>query len=271
MKNVRLVQPLLYIRHNKINVPLKQKCSMKTGHVKQVAAFEQLLGYCNAQGAGYNPSKVSMKMTALNTMLTQAQQSLQAVDAARNSLLDAIHQRQKAFRTVPQFATRIVNILRTTEVSPERISEANAIRRKFYQKSDTRQVVLPVTAPEIPGQEIPKKSRGAAYADFDSKLALFSSLVQLLAAEPLYKPNEAELQIANLNAMLTNLRSRTKAVVTAQVNFKNAIANRNKVLYGATSIQTTSAEVKSYMKGVFGVRSNVFLQVNKINFTKAVA
>lgn len=244
---------------------------MKTGHVKHVAAFEQLLGYCNAQGAAYNPSKVSMKMTALNTMLSQAQQSLQAVDASRNSLLDAIHQRQKAFKVLPQFATRIVNVLKTTEASAERINEADAIRRKFYRKTDQRQVLTPdQQSPGIPGQEIPKKSRGAAYADFDSKTALFASLVQLLSAEPLYKPNEAELQIANLNAVLTNLRNRSKAVNSARVTLSNAIASRNKTLYGASSICTASLEVKSYMKGVFGVKSDAYKQVNKINFKNLV-
>lgn len=243
---------------------------MKTGHVKQVAAFEELLSYCNAQGAVYNPSKASMKITALNTLLTQAQSSLQAVDAARNSLLDAIHQRQKAFRSVPQFATRIVNILKTTDASAERIKEADAIRRKFYRKPDPRQV-LPSenTAPEIPGQEIPKKSKGAAYADFDSRTANFAALVQLLSAEPLYKPNEAELQLANLNTMLTNLRNRNKAVYVARVAFSNAISSRNKMLYGAGSVLTASAEVKSYIKGVFGAASDASRQVNKLSFKKA--
>ena len=245
---------------------------MKTGHVKQVAAFEQLLGFCNAQGAGYNPSKGSMKMTALNSLLVQAQQSLQAVDAARNGLLDAIHQRRKAFSVVPQFATRIVNVLKTTEASPERIKEADVIRRRFYRRPDQPQVTTSVNDPRnIPGQEIPKRSRGAAYADFDSKLANFAALVQLLSAEPMYKPNEAELQVANLNAMLTNLRNRVKAVITARVNFSNVIASRNKMLYGASGIHTAAAEVKSYMKGVFGVNSTAYKQVRKIGFTKSEA
>jgi hypothetical protein len=243
---------------------------MKTSHTKQVAAFEQLLGYCNAQGAGYNPSKVSMKMTALNTMLTQAQQSLQAVDAARNSLLDAIHQRQKTFRTLPEFATRIIHVLKSTDASAERIKEADVIRRKFYGISATRQAENPATQSELPGQGDSKKSQGVSHTDFDSKTALFAALVQLLSAEPLYKPNEAELQIASLNAMLTNLRNRNKAVITAKVTFSNALAARNKVLYGVTSIQTTSTEVKSYMKGVFGVKSPSYKQVSKIRFRRLV-
>lgn len=240
---------------------------MKTGHVKQVAAFEQLLGFCNAQGAVYNPSKVSMKMPALNTLLTSAQTSLQATDAARNALLDAIHQRQKAFNGLPTFVTRIVNVLRSTDASPERIKEAIAIRKKFYSKRG--ETPVPVEqAPAIPAEEIPNKPKGAAYADFDSRTANFAALVQLLSTEPLYKPNEAELQLANLTATLTNLRNRTKAVVTARINFSNAIASRNRVLYGAASIHSTAAEVKSYVKAVFGVTSNAFKQINKIDFKK---
>jgi hypothetical protein len=243
---------------------------MKTGHVKQVAAFEQLLGFCNANGAMYNPSKASMKMTALTALLTSAQQSLQAVDAARNAYLDSIHARKKAFDVLPQFATRIVNVLKTTDVSQERIREANAIRRRFYPKVSASRPAIPSSevSGTTPGQGTPSESKGAAYFDFDSRAANFAQLVQLLSTEPLYKPNEAELQVANLTTMLTGLRTRIKAVVTARVTLSNAIASRNKVLYGASSIHTISSEVKSYMKGVFGVGSTAFNQVNKINFRK---
>jgi hypothetical protein len=48
---------------------------MKT-HAKQVAAFEKLLGHCNAHGARFNPSKESMKSTALANLLMEAQKSL---------------------------------------------------------------------------------------------------------------------------------------------------------------------------------------------------
>jgi hypothetical protein len=47
----------------------------ETGHAKNVANFEDLIAYCTGYGTIYNPSRASSKITALNTLLTNAQAS----------------------------------------------------------------------------------------------------------------------------------------------------------------------------------------------------
>ncbi|HYC85238.1 MAG TPA: hypothetical protein VEB86_08455, partial [Chryseosolibacter sp.] len=69
---------------------------MKTNHVNQVAAFEQLLGFCNAHGGVFNPSKDAIKMTALGTLLTQAQESLRAVKDTQTAYVNAVIDRKVA-------------------------------------------------------------------------------------------------------------------------------------------------------------------------------
>lgn len=38
----------------------------EVGHAKNVANFEDLIAYCTAYGAAYNPSKTALQLTSLN-------------------------------------------------------------------------------------------------------------------------------------------------------------------------------------------------------------
>jgi hypothetical protein len=107
---------------------------MKTNATKVVAAFDQVLGHCNALGTKYNPSKESMKITALTTMLTSAQASIQAVNIAKSNLIQAVNNRHKVFDPLPAIGTRILNALIATDASPQLIADIRLYRDKFRFK-----------------------------------------------------------------------------------------------------------------------------------------
>jgi hypothetical protein len=95
-------------------------------------------------------------------------------------------------------------------------------------------------------------------------------LIETLSAEPLYAPNEVELQVASLNTLLADLRSKNSAVITATANLSNARIQRDKTLYAAfTGLYDIAQAVKQYAKSVFGATSPQFGQVNGIKFTTA--
>src|SRR5688572_24520783 len=104
---------------------------MDTGHVKQVATFEKLLGFCNAHGAMFNPSKAALSTTALSTLLTSAQQSLEAVKTARAEYINFVIARNEAFNGLPKFMTRIINTLAASGASEATIDEAYRFIQKF--------------------------------------------------------------------------------------------------------------------------------------------
>lgn len=242
---------------------------MKTNDSKQVAAFEKLLGQCNNFGAMFNPSRASIKVAALNTLLTSAQQSLEAVKNARNALTLAINERQDAINTLPKLGTRIINALKTTEAPASLIADANNIRMKFR---------YPVIGPKPAdgegvnsGTTIPpaNTNRGpVSHLDFDSKIANVAALVQILASEPSYKPNEFDLQVETLNIFLTRLREKHKAVLTAQLALSAARLDRKRVLYDANGIYGTSLIVKKYVRSIFGTNSDQLRQIKGITFKK---
>ena len=81
---------------------------MKTT-TQQVAAYARLVGFCNTLGPVYNPSNASVKIAALNAMLTQAQSSIDAAISLRNTYEDAVKARKQIFARTQPLATRIVS------------------------------------------------------------------------------------------------------------------------------------------------------------------
>jgi hypothetical protein len=228
---------------------------MFSGHVKQVAAFEKLLGFCGAHGAMFNPSKESLKVTALTSLLTSAQQSLEAVKSARTAYDNAVNQRNQAFDSLPKFMTRIVNILAMT-AHPDTVNEAYTFSRKFRKKPK----------PKTEGQEGTAPTRSTSQLDFDAKTDNFAAFVKVVSSEPSYSPNEVELQVPALEAMASGLRNLNTAVIDAQIALSNARTTRNNLLYDG--IYDSAKRVKKYVKGAFGFQSPAYNQIRSLRFIK---
>ena len=71
----------------------------EVGHAKNVANFTDLIAYCNAYGATYNPSHAPLQLAALNTLLTSAQNQLTNVTTAKNAFDTATGNRHPSGRS----------------------------------------------------------------------------------------------------------------------------------------------------------------------------
>jgi hypothetical protein len=239
---------------------------MKTNVEKTVAAFDMLVGFCNTHGAVYNPSKGSLKMTALNTLLVTAEQTLQAVRNAGTNLTVAINARQQVFNTLPKLGTRIVNALYATDASPELIEDVNRFRHRLRSRVVPGRP--PVAVNPVPADPDQKVRGPLAYTDHDSKIATMTLIVQLLASEPSYAPNEADLQVGALKKLMATLNERHEAVMHAQVALTNARMARRAVLSSNEGIHGTALKVKRYIRSVFGATSAQYYQISKLKFRK---
>ena len=115
---------------------------MKTAKVNQVATFEKLLGFCNAQSAVYNPSKASIQLTALNSLLTQAREFLRAVDSAHVAYVTAINKREEMFDKMLTLSRRTIHALKASEASAETLSDAIQLKNRL---TTSRRLRKPVT------------------------------------------------------------------------------------------------------------------------------
>jgi hypothetical protein len=234
---------------------------MKTNHVNQVAAFEQLLGYCNVHGSVFNPSKSSIKMPALQELLQNAQHSLAALKVARTAYDNAVIARLQAYRELPRVATRIINALSATDASKEVIQKANAFRQSLSSRAS--RPALPSQQPATAEQP---RTRSTSMLSFTRRVDNFAALVQVLSAEPEYTPNEESMQVPALIQHVAFLREKNKGVYDAQVALSNARFARNKYLYGENGIHECGLTVKKYMKSVFGPASVPYRQIAGLPF-----
>ncbi len=54
----------------------------ETGHARNVEHFQQMISLCTGYGTDYDPTNAMIELAALNTALTDAQSSLDNVQAA---------------------------------------------------------------------------------------------------------------------------------------------------------------------------------------------
>ena len=123
----------------------------------------------------------------------------------------------------------------------------------------------------VPGAPAPTpaKTVSASQQSFDQQIDHFGQLITTLAAEPLYIPNEANLKVAALNTMLTDMKTKNSGVINADTAVSNARIARDKVLYAdVTGMVDVAQATKKYVKSVFGTSSPQFKQVSGLEFSR---
>jgi hypothetical protein len=242
----------------------------ETGHAKNVATFEDLISFCTGYGATYNPSKAALKLPALATQNTGAIAALQAVKVAKTAYDNATNARELAFKPLKSLATKIVNGLAATEATAQTVDDVKSTNNKIQGKR-AKAVEKPDAKALAAGAE-PVKTASTSQQSYDKLIDHFAQLIATLTAEPKYLPNENELKVATLNTLLTDLRAKNTAVISATTALSNARIARDKALYGETTgILDVAQDVKQYVKSLFGASSPQYKQVSGLKFTRSTA
>jgi hypothetical protein len=246
----------------------------ESGHWQNVANFERMIFNCRSYDATYQPANPALVLPALDLQLKRAEQCLDLVMQKQSECDKAINERRDAFRPLTKLASQVVNALAASAVTTPQLDHAKAILRKFYGKrakpvataaskttadtslSATTDVVLP-------------KTISVSQRSFISRTEHFIRLLALVSAEPNYKPNEAHLSVAGLQAKLDSLNYHNEAVMNASHALAFARIERNRELYDAEKgLLTTAQAIKRYIRSVFGFASPECRQNRAIRFRK---
>ena len=240
----------------------------ETGHAINVANFESIIADVTSYGATYNPSKASLKLAALNTQLTAAKGAINAVSAAEPALKLATDARDAAFKSLSPLITKVINALKATDTTEQVDESAQTLVRKIQGRRATpKKTEEQKKVAAEAGKEIVEIS--SSQMSFDSRIDNFDKLIKLLTSVTLYAPNEADLKVAALTAVLSDLKAKNLAVTNAEVPLNNARISRNDILYKAnTGLVDTALDVKTYIKSVYGATSPQYKKISKIKFTK---
>lgn len=243
----------------------------ETGHSVNVANFEELISYVEGYGAKYNPVQTAIKLTELQKIHIKAGDSIKKIDDTLQEYTPAVNSRQAVFEPLNKLVTRIISALDSSGASARIVADARTFARKIKGERATPKVVAAAEDASDQSKALITdiKNISASRLSYDNRLANFNSLITLLSKEPLYKPNEIDLQVASLQALAKDMKDKNKAVIKATTPYSNARIARNKTLYSETTgLVDLAFEVKKYVKSIFGAASPEYKQVSKIKFTR---
>lgn len=238
----------------------------ETGHAKNVSNLDSLITSIIALGTTYNPSRDSIKLTALQTLLNESKESLNAVNIAQAAYSNAVTARKVAFKPFSQLITRVNNSLKATDTTVQVDQNARTIVRKLQGRRASAKITEEEKKIlEADGKEANQIS--ASQMSFDNRTENFNKLIMLLSSVPFYNPNEDELKIETLKALYNQLNQKNTDLIIASVQLSNSRIARNKILYNEnTGLVDITFDSKTYIKSVFGATSPQYKQVSRLYF-----
>ena len=235
----------------------------ETGHAKNIANFQDLIAFVTLYGITYNPSKNSLKLPQLNSLLTTAQTKLADIVLKNTAYNNTVNNRIIAFNGLKGLSTRLVNALETTNAPKEMIKDAKGFNRKLQGKRASTPETQ--TDPNVPAPT----TISASQQSYDQLIQHSAGLISVLQSETSYTPNENELKIVTLTTKQADLTTKNNAVATAYATISTSRIARDKTLYDETSgLVDIAIEVKKYIKSVYGATSQEFAKVKGIEFKK---
>lgn len=240
----------------------------ETGHAKNVTNLESLITSIIALETSYNPSRDSIKLPALQALLTASTESLNAVNIAQAAYSNAVAARKVAFEPFSKLITRVMNSLKASGASTQVVQSARTIVRKLQGRRASAKITEEEKkALEAEGKEVNQIS--ASQMSFDNRIENFDRLIMLLSSIPLYNPNEAELKVEALKALHNQLKEKNTEVILPIVQLSNSRMNRNKILYNEnTGLVDVALDSKTYIKSIFGATSPQYKQISKLRFIR---
>lgn len=240
------------------------------GHNRNAINFDTLIINCTSFGTAYNPSKASLKITALQAQSTLAKNSITAINSLTPAYKNAVSARVSAFKTFDKLITRVNNALKASDTSQQVDESAQTIIRKLQGRRATpKKTEEQKKVASEAGVEIVEIS--TSQMSYDSRLDNLDKLIKLLASVPQYAPNEADLKVTALTALYNDLKAKNLAVINAEVPLNNARMARNDIMYKENvGLVDIALDIKTYIKSVYGATSPQFKQISGLKFSKTV-
>ena len=235
---------------------------------KNVTNFETLISVVTSLGATYNPSKDSLKLPALQTLHSAATDSMTALKNAESATATAVDTRELAFKSIGSLFTRINNALKASNSTVQADDTAKSIFRKLHGKRASAKLTEEQKAILLAeGKEVNQNSN--SQMGYDDRVENFESLISFLQTVPEYNPNEEELKITTLQALLSDLKAKNISVMQNRIAEDTVRGVRKSVQNTPlTGLVDIANDVKSYIKSVFGVNSTQYKLVSKLRFVK---
>ena len=233
----------------------------ETGHSVNISNFKLLIDKCTAFGAAYNPSNTDLTIVNMTATWTTGDTAHQTLTSAIQTAKSPINARQILFEPSDKLVTRTLNYFESTKASKQIKADAKGLADR-YRGFGVKVDKLPDGTPD-------PADVSTSHQGFVQKADTFKQLIDLYRSEPLYAPNEVEIQTATLTTLYNAMKAANDNIGTILAPVETARITRDKALYAEeTGMVDLAAACKDYVQGLFGATSPEAKLVRGIKFTR---
>jgi len=243
------------------------KSVSETGHAKNVANLGVMNSSIAVLDTKYDPSNPLIAADALVAKKLTCEAAMKAVNSGSVIYKKAVISRNDAYNGMSKLSTRVCNSFGSCGATEAAQKSMVSLKDKVEGKR-----IKPLPTPPVPkaGDPIPDplKTNSVSQMSFDSRKSNLEKQIAFVAAEPLYKPKEADLTVVALNLYVNSLEPLNVGVNDSLKQLQKDVQSRNVELYAPiTGLVSLSKTVKKYAKSIDGANNPASKVIVNIKFT----
>ena len=237
----------------------------ESGHAVNIANFKTLHDTCLAFGVVYDPSNTQLTLVNMLAQWTAANTAQGSMNSAIQAAKQPVNNRQIAFEPLNKIITRSLASLNSTDASDQVKHDAKTLADEI--RGHNRNSAPP--AAEGAEAELDEDFLSTSHMSFVQRVNNLESYVDLLSNIAEYTPNEADISVAGLTTLKTNLETANNAVAPLVATASTSRISRDHLLYDdETGIVDVAGKCKDYVKSIFGATAAEYRLVSGIKFRK---
>ena len=233
------------------------------GHAKNIANANLLNTYIAQLIAIYNPSNPKLLLSNLQNIYTNSFTHQESVNTLVAPYSIAVDFRENVFAPQSKKITKLRKAYKATEgVTPAQLEDFMTIARKLKGIRKVNNAPTTNTTEE-------QTQHSTSQMSYDQRTNNYDLLISQLQNTPNYNPNEAEYQIATLQAEKAQMLQATQGVANTFVPLNNARSIRNNSMYlSEDNLVDTFNKAKDYLFTILDSNSVQYKAISKIKFKK---
>ena len=242
--------------------------SSETGHCVNQSNFGRLVDFCVSKGGAYQPTLIVITLPKIQAKKITIDTSMDAFLDKAAIWGDAVNIREAAYAPVNTLMRQVRSAVDVSDVLDEFKKDVHGVVNEILGVRATPKMKMMPENPSVPTDESIKQI-SAAQTGFDNKLGNVKKLVAMLKVQTNYAPNENDIKLATLQALVTDIVNKNDKVGETAPPMLYGRDDRDKELYAANDgAFDLASKIKKYFKAAFGPSSNEYKHIAKLKFVK---